>query len=254
MNVAYRIPLLAGFTFGIIATASSSHAQSDDFNDNNADGWTEFNPVQIASFTASGGTYRIESAASPNPGEWGPARAAALRQDVDDYESFCVMVDIVAYKEPAPNKDTAIGVMARVQRNPAPGETRGYVFTFQPGISDVQISRIKDEQLDAAIASAPFSPDPGSIFRMVLFGYGNYFEGRVYDVTDLTNPLVEISGSDVSGEGYDSGVCGLVVLDYSQPEFDQPIDVRLFTLPGADPVEYLQHSLGADSTGHAFAT
>ena len=109
--------MLAGALIGNISLGSPCPAQTDDFNDNNDGGWTRFNPLTIASYSAAGGAYRISSPASPDPDNFGAARAASLRQDVV-YADFCVMVDIVAYDEFLPQ---AMGIMARIQPNPTPG-------------------------------------------------------------------------------------------------------------------------------------
>lgn len=205
--------LKIGCLLGIFA--SPVLAQTDNFDDNNDDGWTRFNPLMAATYTLTGGTYQISSPASPDPVNFGPARAASLRLDVN-YTNFCVMADLVAYDNSLPQ---AMGVMARIQGTPTPGTTAGYVFTYQPADNDVQISRVTNEQPTAVGSAVVLSgvPAPGTVLRLVFLGYGDYFEGLIYDTSDLLNPLAVCSGRDST---YGTGSCGLLVSHFSTTSND----------------------------------
>lgn len=234
---------LAGFVIGIMATVSPCHAQSDDFDDNNDSGWTRFNPLGIASFTTTGGAYRITSPASPIPASYGAARAASHHQD-RIYSDFCVVVDIVAYDEYLPQ---AIGIIARVEDDPGPGDTQGYTFTYQPTENDVQISRITGEQ-PTEVGSAvvlPFLPDPDTTLRLVLFGNGSYLEGRIYDASDLLQPLAVTSGDDST---YPTGTCGVVVSDFSTAS-DSPVDATFDNYVANDGAAPKLHIVNAPPNG-----
>jgi len=202
--------MLAGAIIAIISAGSPCLAQNDDFDDNNDTGWTRFNPLGSAKFSTTVGTYHIIGPASPDPVNFGAARAASLRLDAV-YSDFCVMVDIVAYNSSLPQ---AMGVMARVQGTPTPGTTAGYVFTYQPAANDVQISRVTAEQPTAvgAFVELPAVPSPGTTLRLVLWGYGSYLEGRIYDTADLLDPLAICFGTDTT---YASGTCGLLASHFS---------------------------------------
>src|ERR1041384_1192367 len=88
--------------------------------------------VPLASFGAGGtwtfpggNTYRIQAAASPNPGALGPARAASLLPNV--YSNFYVAVDVIDWYDTIRQ---AFGILARLG-SVGLGTTTGYVLTYQ---------------------------------------------------------------------------------------------------------------------------
>lgn len=197
------LALMAG-----IFTTASGRAQSDDFADANDTGWSHYAPLDafnaVATYTFSNGTYRITSPPSPNAAQIGPARAGAVRADVK-YKTFFVSVEI---KDWDPVSDTSMGLLARVQPEVGLGKTDGYAFTYQGKDTDVQISRVDDEEPFDLSGHPSVDLVPGGNYRMIFFGVGSYLEGRIYDMDNPGNPIITVSGTDAA---YTEGSCGLVV-------------------------------------------
>lgn len=197
-----RLPALL-----IILTTAPAGAQSDDFNDGNDAGWSKYEPLKsfgaATSIAVSGGAYTLSCDPSPNEPQLGPARCGALRPE--SYGTFCVMVDIVNWD---PAEDTSMGILARLGPNVGLGTTNGYAFTYQGKDGDVQISRVTGEAPTDLSGTPDVTLTPGNRYRLVFFGIGSHLEGRIYDLNDLSNPLVTAIGTD---DTYSAGTCGLVV-------------------------------------------
>lgn len=201
------LALASGFFFN-----PQCDAQVDDFNDGNANGWFEYNPLGTASFQVVNGAYRITSPASSNPAN--PARAGSLRQDVTYSTNFYISVDVTNWND---SVNQSFGLLARVT-DAGPGTTKGYAFTYDRGTTatsgDVDISRITGE----APTEVPVSGNddihlvPGRTYRFVFLGINSTLEGRIYEHPNLTNAVVTVTGTDST---YPSGICGLVI--YSVP-------------------------------------
>lgn len=203
----------------------------DDFNDGNdttpLPAWSRYNPIGTGSWSFPGGNqYRIQTAASPDPGNYGQGRAGSYI--AGEYTDFCVMADIVNWDD---TRHQICGVMARVA-NPGPGTTSGYLFTHDRGnpptstSGDMDIVRLDGEVADS-LTTSPSGGDslhmvPGKSYRLVFTGVGDQFRGRVYELPNLTTAVVDITASDGT---YGSGMAGLVVADNSSPNYDQPADV-----------------------------
>lgn len=192
----------------LIVSPAPAGAQTDDFNDGNAAGWTPYRPLDAvggsASLTVTGGAYVLVSDPSPNAAAYGPARCGSVRLD-KSYGTFCVMVDISNWD---PAEDTSMGILARLQPGIGIGATDGYAFTYHGKDNDVQISRIDNEAPTDLSGTPDITLSPGNSYRMVFFGIGTHLEGRIYDLNDLVNPLVTAVGMDAT---YSQGNCGLVV-------------------------------------------
>lgn len=219
MNSIIPLPRLWR-TFLFFLLLASARGQDDDFNDGNDTGWTRFAPLGAlggTSYSVSGGTYRLACNASPNATSYGPARCGSLRAD-RLYSTFCTTVDIVDYN---PGEDTAMGILARIQPDPAPGAVNGYAFTFQGKTNDVEINRVTGEAPSNLSGSPDVTLQPGHSYRMVFFGIGTHLEGRIYDGSDLTNPLVTAQGSD---DTYAEGMCGLLIFSSSNTRASAAFD------------------------------
>lgn len=203
--------------FLVCVSITQLHAQEDNFDDGNAAGWTELDPIKTAgagtvmTFSVTDGKYRLKAIASPAPGAVGPARGGALRQDVIYKNSFYLSVDIPAYDA---GMEQAFGLLALIQPNPSPGTTDGYSFTYQPVTNDIQISRLEDEAPIEASADIDLAAplNPAKTHRLVFFSNNGFMEGRIYELDDLTTPLAVGTVYDVN---YTSGTCGLVISDNS---------------------------------------
>lgn len=196
-----------------LMTAGNLAAQSDDFNDGDADGWFPYNPILVGSFNVTSNAYRLRTAPSPAPTTVGPGRAGATRPNI--YTDFYISVDIVDWDD---SLAQAFGILARLSHVGA-GTTRGYAFTYARGTTatsgDMDFSRITNE---APVGIAvPAGQDvihlvPGNDYRFVFLGKGPNLEGRVYQLPNVDTPLVRMTAvNDV----YTSGTNGLVVYDAS---------------------------------------
>lgn len=212
LNRARVVFVAAGLLFAI-GVPIELKGQSDDFNDGNDDGWTRFGldsaglPPAAYSFPddgTGGKAYRILVAAPPVPAA-GPARAFAYRKDVT-YTDFYVAVDIIAFDN---TLNQAFGFLVRAG-NIGLGLTTGYVMNYDPnqaagGRGQFQINSISGE-VPTTIAAANISLDPNRRYRFVMTGVGSILTGKVYDMTDLTTPIVTITADDGT---YPSGFLGV---------------------------------------------
>jgi hypothetical protein len=194
--------------------------QSDDFNDGNDNGWTQYNPfadvgAHIVRWEFPNGGYRIRTTApSPMYDPLGPGRAGSLRSEI--HTDFYIAVDIVNWNNTLPQ---SAGILARV-RNAGLGTTTGYAFTWDRGnptsdtAGDVDISTITGEAPSGVTVTGSdrLHIEPGKSYRLVFIGRGPTLEGRVYELPDTTTPKVAVIGTDTT---YDSGAGGLVVYDNS---------------------------------------
>jgi hypothetical protein len=215
-------------TLAIVAGAGvRAGAQVDDFNDGNdttpPPAWVHYNPIGTGSWAfPDGNTYRIQTAASPNPGAFGPGRAASL-QPVG-YNDFYVAVDIVNWDD---SKHQVMGLMARIG-NVGPGTTTGYLFTHDRGNpggggGDMDIVRVDGEQTTSlqAYGSDSLYFEPGTSYRLVFIGVGKRFTGLVFKLPDMTVPVLQITAEDAT---YASGYSGLIVADNSSPLYNGAAD------------------------------
>ena len=215
---------VSGLALGCLIAGSllplQAQYESDDFNDGNDAGWTQYNPfatlgANIVRWEFPGGGYRIRTTApSPNFALAGPGRAGSLRPEV--YGDFYISVDIVNWNDTLPH---AAGILARVQ-TPGLGTTKGYAFTWDRGnpasatAGDVDISTITDEAPTGVTLTGEddLHIEPGKSYRFVFIGRGPNLEGRVYELPDTTTPKITVTGVDAT---YSSGTGGLVIYDNS---------------------------------------
>lgn len=211
-----RLAIVAGAL--LAGSLCGAHAQTvfDDFNDGNDAGWTRYDTIATAVGFAQGawsfpsGGYRMQAAASPAPGVVGPARIGSLRSEV--YSDFYIAVDVVNWNDTI---DQSFGPFARLT-DIGLGTTKGYVMTYQAGGKDIDITRITGEAGERSVrenGNGDVVLEPGRSYRFVFLGKGALLTARVYELSDLVNPIVEISGTDP--DPYPSGVTGLLVYDNS---------------------------------------
>ncbi|MEN8773468.1 MAG: hypothetical protein ABF379_05620 [Akkermansiaceae bacterium] len=180
---------------------------SDDFNDGDDAGWTRLNPLSGFGVNATysfpdGTTYRMQATASPNPDAMGQSRVGSLRSDVN-YTAFRVSMDLVSFN-PAIEQD--VGILARVT-SPGLGTLNGYSATFDVDEGRIFLSRIDSEEA-SGIGDADVALDPDKDYRLVFHGYEGRFLAEVFDVADLTSPLVSVEGEDESHPGGTAGLFG----------------------------------------------
>jgi hypothetical protein len=193
--------------------ASSSF--SDNFNDGNDAGWARYET--LAPFGAGGtysfpnGAYEIQAPASPAPDTLGPNRVGSFVDGVT-VDSFTASVDVLNWNK---NEESAIGIGARGS-NVGLGTTDGYVGHVNVGGTGTEarafIDRVDGEQtnlsaLSTAAGTFPM-PDPSDGgLHLVFTGEGSLLTLSVYDITNLTTPLITVSGTDST---YTSGEVGLL--------------------------------------------
>lgn len=208
--------LLGCLTVAGLATSTLGQTISDDFNDGNDSGWTRYDTIATAAgaaqgtWTFPGGGYRMQAAASPAPGVLGPARVGSVRSEV--YTDFYIAVDVVNWNDTI---DQSFGPFARLT-NIGLGTTKGYVMTYQAGGKDIDITRITGEAAERSVrdnGDGDVALEVGKSYRFVFMGKGALLTARVYELPNVTTPIVEISGTDT--EPYTSGVNGLLVYDNS---------------------------------------
>ncbi len=219
MNAASWRRFSGGVSVAMLMLAAVSlRAQSDDFEDGNDIGWTRYDPIgshpqlpDIATFSVVSNAYRIRTVASPLPTVVGPARAGGIRQDVT-YTDFYAAVDLVDWDE---TLQQSVGILARV-REVGLGTTDGYVLTYNFRGKDIDITRFTEE--DGAggnltlVGDDKLELEKGKKYRLVFFGRGTDFGAQVFNLDNLSVPLVSVTASDAT---YSSGFCGLLVYDNS---------------------------------------
>lgn len=189
-------------------------AQSDNFDSGALGaGWKtyQFFP-QTYSFPASGAGKAFRIQAAPVPGA-APA-AAAITQNTT-YTDFYLAVDIVDWVV----QDQALVLLAQWTPGGDDGlsEGTGMILNYDaaqdgegPGDrqgGQFQINSISPGFAAATKAVAEISLEPGRSYRFVFQGVGTKYTGRIYDLHDLTTPLVTIQVEDST---YSSGQCGFL--------------------------------------------
>jgi hypothetical protein len=201
--------LLYSFLVSILF-AGTVPGQTDDFNDGDDAGWTRLDSLGIilgspfASFEFPDGGYRVRATDSPAPSLIGPSRAASLRQDVTYNNRVFISVDL---KISDPSIQQAVGVLAFVQPNPAPGAVSGYSLSYQPLTGDIVLNRIVNEA-PIELAYSDLNAPAGTSLRLVLIIEDEQFWGAVYNLDDLVNPIAKVAATDWT---FTSGTAGVFV-------------------------------------------
>jgi hypothetical protein len=194
----------------------------DNFNDGNDSlpipPWTHYDPLLTfgagGTWTFPGGnTYRIQAAPSPDPANLGQARVGSIR--TENYTNFYVSVDVINWDD---TLHQFCGVAARLN-NVGLGTTTGYLFGHDRGnptsdtSGDMDILRIDGElptDLDPSGVMDGIHMVPGKSYRFTLTGVGDQLTGKVYELPDTSNPIVNYT---VTEGTYTSGTCGIIVAD-----------------------------------------
>jgi hypothetical protein len=205
------------------STVSGQTTYCDNFNDGNdtvpLPPWTHYQPLLPfgagGTWSLSDGAYRIQAAASPDPGNLGPGRAGSIRSE--NYTNFYVSVDVVSWDDTIRQ---FCGVGARLG-TVGLGTTTGYLFGHDRGdpssetAGDMDIVRLDGESptdLDPSGVMDGVHLVPGKSYRFVLIGVGDQLTGKVYELPDTANPIVNYTTTDGT---YPSGVSGIIVADNS---------------------------------------
>ena len=240
-----RVTALAAF----LALATTVGAQTDNFDSgglNPAAGWAQVTNPNFPysnSFPADvfgGHAFRLQAGVPLSYSEGtGTARAAAVVTNVT-YTDFYVAVDLVNWNSSTDTStnDQYISLLARASGVDS-GVLDGLILLFQPNNStqtsppgpsvailatgwiiggDVKTFPAKGGSTGLVPSSyAEVVLIPGHSYRLVFQGTGNEFTGYVYDLQDLTSPLMTVIGDDSLGTALDdlppptSGYSGITV-------------------------------------------
>jgi hypothetical protein len=217
-----RCTVLLGFA----CLATTLPAQTDNFDSGSDAAWSKIVSATYPatySFPADGYggyAYRMQGAAASPSG--GPGRAIAYRTD-RLYTNFYVAVDIVSWDNSTTN-DQVFGLLAR-----GSGLSSG---NFNAATLTTRINRFSSDGINKGQAQvysfifggvgSPSSQNfsctllPGHRYRFVFTGVTNFYSAAIYDLQDLTYPLVSMIGDDSAGAFPASGSGGYVgIFNYS---------------------------------------
>ncbi len=186
----------------------SDAALFDDFEDNLDDGWYRYDPLQSATFTVTGGEYRLQAGPSPQPSLYRPGRAAALRQDHTDSD-FVLGVEVSAWD---PALDLGFGLIARAGGF-GDNLPEGYAFLYLPNVAEARIVRF-DNEYPKTLASAAVSLSSSGQYWFEFTGEGDAMEGKIFSGDNLAVPLVTVAASD---DRYSNSIVGIYAS--SRPPF-----------------------------------
>lgn len=193
----------------------------DSFNDGNdsTPKWNRYDPIggitaAPATFSFPNGGYRIQAPAPQAP-DAGQARAGSFLDGLE-LGDFYVSADLIDFDDTVRQ---AFGIAARIN-TPGLGTTSGYLFSWEPGggtlpgteNGDLDISRLEGEVPTGQIETenSNLHLERGKSYRFVFMGKGFEFEGLVYELPDISNPIKRLPAVDPL-ELYPTGQVGLVV-------------------------------------------
>ena len=201
--------------------------------------WIRYDPIGTGAWSFPGGdTYRIQSAASPDPVNFGQGRAGSIKPG--SYSDFYVSVDVVGWDTTI---HQAFGLLARIS-TPGAGTTTGYMFSYDTGnptnltAGDMDIIRLDNEvptDLDPSGGLDTIRFQTNKQYRLVFMGVGPNLTGQVYELPDTANPVVNYSVTDAT---YTTGSDGLVVANNaSETGYNGPADATFdnFLATTAEP-------------------
>jgi hypothetical protein len=150
--------------------------------------------------------------ANPIPGA---APAAGAISQTNSYTDFYVALDLVNWAV----LDQAAVVLGHWTPGGADGlsEGTGMILNYDvaqdgenPGDrkgGQFQINTIAPGFIAGTLAAANITLEPGRSYRFVFQGIGTAYTGKIYDMNDLTTPLVTIHADDAT---YPTGLCGFL--------------------------------------------
>lgn len=229
-SLSRRLAFLVSL-FTLSALVFPGFAQSDNFDAGTLDPeWNRahFNPALVnLSFpdTPTGKGLRI--VANPVPDV---APAATLIYRDEEYEDFYLAVDVTDW--PGTDKNQAIVLIARAHLTANPADATGIILNYdfsQYGENpndrrqgQFQINMVTNNPAfgTKTLAVAEVTMEPGRPFRMVFRGEGSHYTGQLYDLHDLTQPVVTIEADDaiqgpqgggiIFESGFTSGKSGII--------------------------------------------
>lgn len=202
--------------------------------------------------TAFGKGLRIQ--ANPVPGE---APAAAIWYRSTEYTNFYMAVDLVKWAD----TNQSIVLLARGGIGDDPGGASGYLLNYNVAQFGDTPTSPRQGELEISVLSPPFGTIQlasgrvtlvvGGAYRIVFQGVGDHFTALIFDLNDLTRPVIRLDAND-SGSTYASGICGL--MSFSRDDEFGATDVTLdnYEIGGSDPnpatVPALSHPVSGTPT------
>ncbi|PYJ05162.1 MAG: hypothetical protein DME25_08905 [Verrucomicrobia bacterium] len=211
---------------GLISLAVSLRAQTDNFDSGTDAGWSKITSANFPatySFPADsfgGHAYRLQ--ATNAIGGVNTPRVIAYRAD-RLYTNFFVAADIVAWDSLPYTNDMVFGLIGRGNDlntgnsiNAATLTTRINRFTTPEGIKG-------QTQIYSFFFGAPGAPATQDFFSTLVSGrkyrftfsaVSNIYSAAVYDLEDLTFPLIAMTGDDSAGTFPTTGYSGIFTFSY----------------------------------------
>jgi hypothetical protein len=226
-----------------------SHAQTlpytEDFNSGTASGWSVLDTLgsyigQPGSVSFPGGnTYRLEHPAIPSQEYISSVGMARMSSWAPTYTTnhFQISVDLLDLDETEQLQEFGLNAHGR---NIGPGTTEAYTFHYLPlgplGLwNGFILERTSTEVYqswmsgnfstndysgligwyDGCNSSQQYTMNPTKDYRMVFIGSDLRFEGRVYELPDLSKPVVicvvDFNWAAGGAYGYTNGLAGIQV-------------------------------------------
>ncbi|MCC6822342.1 MAG: hypothetical protein IT579_16550 [Verrucomicrobia subdivision 3 bacterium] len=174
---------------------------------------------------ATGKALRVQS----NP-ILGQSPAVAIWYRTAEYTNFYMAVDFVARAD----TNQGVALLARGTIGEDPGAATGYLLNYHVTAWGDTPTSPRQGELQISILHPPFSLNqlaigeltlsPGGAYRLVFQGAGYHLTAQVYDLSDLTQPLLRMDADDAEAT-HNQGICGL--LSYSRNAETGSADVTL---------------------------
>jgi len=147
------------------------------------------------------------------------------------YTDFYIGADVVKWDN---TTDQAIILQGRATNQAGVAATKDYTMNYDvlqdgdtPGDRrGAQLQMIRVDSVSplalGGIAVSEFTLPPSGSYRFIFKGVGPDLTGQIYDLTDLTQPLITLNGNDTT---YTEGASGIGVFDRSTAAPALPTDV-----------------------------
>jgi hypothetical protein len=168
------------------------------------------------------------------------APAVGIWSRTNQYANFYMAVDIVGWAD----TNQAVVLLARGSLTNSPIGATGYLANYNvtewgdaptnARQGELQISILYPSFTTVQLAIGEFTLNPGGSYRMVFSGVGFQFKVQVYDLLDLTKPLIQMVGNDANST-YTNGVCGLMAFSRNDETGTADITVDNYFVGASDP-------------------
>ena len=214
-------------------------AQSDNFDSGTLSGaWTKYQFFpQSYTFPNVGSGKGLRIQTSPVPGQ---APAAAAIGQSNSYTDFYVAVDLVNFAV----KNQAVVLLGRWTPGGAAGlaEGSGMICNYdgaQDGDAptdrnggEFQINAVFPGFATTTLAASEVTLEPGRSYRLILKAVGTLYTAQIYDLNDVTKPLVTIQADDST---YGSGQCGFLSFSRDGTAGTTDVTIDNYSAAASDP-------------------